>query len=218
MKKITKRIFSGFAIASCLLGVALPAAAAARTAVATYNGAAIYIDGQRLNGADPIVINGTTYLPLRTIGEAMNMQVDWSGSTNTVNLTSAGVATNTGISQNVNQVIYNENGLKITYTGITSPSTSDILKRHKINLKLENTSTKDYGVSVDDFSVNGVMLSELFYCNIAAGKTAIDAIEIYDSTLTEKGMTAINDAEFSFNILNTNDYLESYKSETITVK
>lgn len=218
MKIFFTKAIGGIAIAACLLGVALPATAAARTALATYNGASIYIDGQRLNGADPIVINGTTYLPLRTIGEAMEMQVDWNGKTNTVNLTSAGVAANTGISQNVNQVIYNENGLKITFTGITAPKAGDIFKEHKINLKLENTSTKDYLVQVRDFSVNGVMMSELFSCTVTAGKTAIDSIDVFDSALTEKGLTAINDAEFNFYIANNDNWLENYESDTITVK
>lgn len=218
MKQIFTKIVGGLTITACLLGVSLPAVAAARTAVATYNGATIYIDGQRLNGADPIVINGTTYLPLRTIGEAMEMQVDWNGQTNTVNLTSAGVAANTGISQNTNQVIYNANGLKITYTGITAPKNNDIIKTHKINLKIENTSTKDYLVQVNNFSANGIMVNEWLFCTVAAGKTAIDAIEVYDSALAEKGITAINDAEFNFYILNNDNWSEEYESDTITVK
>lgn len=218
MNQIFTKIVGGFTITACLLGLSLPAMAAARTAVATYNGAAIYIDGQRLNGADPIVINGTTYLPLRTIGEAMDMQVDWNGSTNTVNLTSSGVAANTGISQNTNQVIYNENGLKITYTGITPPAKNDIIKTHKLNLKIENTSTKNYIVEAKNFSANGMMVNEWLYCTVAAGKTAVDSIDVYDNDLTEKGITTITDAEFNFYILNKDNLLETFESDTITVK
>ncbi len=88
MKQQLKGFISGFAIAGCLFGICIPAVAAARTAVATYSGAAIYLDGQRLTGADPIEINGTTYLPLRLVGESLDLTVDWNGSTKTITLTS----------------------------------------------------------------------------------------------------------------------------------
>lgn len=51
----------------------------------------IVIDGARLEARDvngqpvyPIAVDGTTYLPVRAIGEAFQLQVKWEGSTNTV--------------------------------------------------------------------------------------------------------------------------------------
>ncbi|MEO2202174.1 copper amine oxidase N-terminal domain-containing protein [Paenibacillus pabuli] len=42
---------------------------------------------------DPIIYNNSTYLPLRSVAEALNIQVDWDGATQTVDLwTEAGSA------------------------------------------------------------------------------------------------------------------------------
>lgn len=40
------------------------------------------------NTVEPFTIDGTTYLPVRAIGEALGLEVGWDGSTNTVTLTS----------------------------------------------------------------------------------------------------------------------------------
>ena len=51
----------------------------------------IIIDGVKLEAKDangqpvyPIAVDGTTYLPVRAIGEAFDLDVSWEGSTNTV--------------------------------------------------------------------------------------------------------------------------------------
>lgn len=60
----------------------------------------IYIDGQQLVARDesgsavyPIVRDGTTYLPVRAIGQAFGRSVSWEGSTNTVYVGEQGVGT-----------------------------------------------------------------------------------------------------------------------------
>lgn len=39
------------------------------------------------NIVEPFAINGTTYLPVRAVGNAMGLNVDWDGATSTVKLT-----------------------------------------------------------------------------------------------------------------------------------
>lgn len=39
------------------------------------------------NVVEPFAINGTTYLPVRAVGNAMGLNVDWDGATSTVKLT-----------------------------------------------------------------------------------------------------------------------------------
>jgi serine protease Do len=46
----------------------------------------IYVNGMRANG-DVIVKNNTTYVPLRTVSEALGAEVNWDGSTNSVYVT-----------------------------------------------------------------------------------------------------------------------------------
>lgn len=56
-----------------------------------YDGIRLVVDGEKItprdpNGAvvDPFVIDGTTYLPVRAVAEALGEAVTWDGNTNTV--------------------------------------------------------------------------------------------------------------------------------------
>lgn len=59
--------------------------------VISYKAVQIYVDGVKIspkdgNGktVDPFIINGTTYLPVRAVGEAFGKSVNWDGETNSV--------------------------------------------------------------------------------------------------------------------------------------
>ena len=59
----------------------------------TYRGIKVVLDGKQLdlknaNGeaVEPFIMDGTTYLPLRTVGEALGLQVGWDGPSSTVTL------------------------------------------------------------------------------------------------------------------------------------
>ena len=67
------------------------AASGTRTLEVTYKDIKLVIDGQEIvpkdaagNVVEPFQANGTTYLPVRAIGEALGKEVSWDGSTNTV--------------------------------------------------------------------------------------------------------------------------------------
>lgn len=93
MKKST-RIFSLLLVllmAVCLTAPAL--AALNKKTIEVYTGVDIYIDDVKLNPTDvngnPVeafVYNGTTYLPVRAVGEAVGKVVQWEGKTNSVYL------------------------------------------------------------------------------------------------------------------------------------
>ncbi len=94
-------------IALTLIAVLLLAAVAATTAFATtqvvtaqlhYMDIKIVVDGKAIepkdvagNSTEPFAINGTTYLPVRALCEAMGWTVDWDGSSNTVKVSTSGV-------------------------------------------------------------------------------------------------------------------------------
>ena len=70
-------------------------AAYQKQATLNYPGIQIVLDGEPVtpkdaagNAVEPFTIDGTTYLPVRAIGEALGLEVGWDGSTNTVILTS----------------------------------------------------------------------------------------------------------------------------------
>ena len=62
-----------------------------KTVTTVYNDIKIIIDGKQIVPKDaagkvvePFIIDGTTYLPVRAVAEAVGYDVEWNGSTNTV--------------------------------------------------------------------------------------------------------------------------------------
>lgn len=56
-----------------------------------YNGISVRLNGQKLDLSgelEPFIINGTTFLPVRAISQALDLSVNWDGQTNEVILTS----------------------------------------------------------------------------------------------------------------------------------
>ncbi|MDR0294671.1 MAG: copper amine oxidase N-terminal domain-containing protein, partial [Prevotellaceae bacterium] len=56
----------------------------------SYNNIQLIIDGTKItpkdvngNIVEPFIYNGTTYLPVRAVGEALGKTVDWDGATQT---------------------------------------------------------------------------------------------------------------------------------------
>lgn len=91
MKKLHKILILCLA-AVMLLGIMAVPASAARGAVAKelyYKDIKVTLDGKalELNAVEPFIIDGTTYLPVRAISEALGLNVDWDGATGTVILT-----------------------------------------------------------------------------------------------------------------------------------
>ncbi|MEA4815950.1 MAG: stalk domain-containing protein [Lachnospiraceae bacterium] len=63
--------------------------------IANYNNIKIIIDGKTLETEkEPFVYEGTTYLPIRAIGEAFGKTVCWDGEAKTVTIVSESEATN----------------------------------------------------------------------------------------------------------------------------
>lgn len=79
-----------------------------------------------------------------------------------------------------------------------------------ILLYIENHSGRNVGISVDDMSVNGFMMTPYFSTEVYDGKMSLDDITLMSSELKENGIETIEDVELKFHIYD----LESY--ETIT--
>ena len=91
-QKWTHRL-GALALCGALLGgtAALAAGVTYKTIQVLYNDISLVVDGvpvtpKDANGVEvePFVYNGTTYLPVRAVGEAINKQVTWDGNTQTV--------------------------------------------------------------------------------------------------------------------------------------
>ena len=93
-----KGIIIGIAVTLVVFSLVTGVSALARAVTATliFNDIRIEIDGEEITprnaageAVEPFIIDGTTYLPVRAIGDALGMTVDWDGARNTVILRSA---------------------------------------------------------------------------------------------------------------------------------
>ena len=91
MKKSLRALIALLCLGALLVTVALAAGTYTKTLTAYYQNIKLTINGQTVepkdvngNVVDPYIVDGTTYLPVRAVSEALGKQVDWDGDTNTV--------------------------------------------------------------------------------------------------------------------------------------
>lgn len=88
MNKLTKGILT-FGLASAVLaGGSVLAADLSQKIDVYYRNISLYVNGAQIvpkdakgNVVEPFIYNGTTYLPVRAVGEALGMDVQWDGKT-----------------------------------------------------------------------------------------------------------------------------------------
>lgn len=215
MKKKIAYVISLVLVLSIGFSVGAIASNGTKTATLFYRDIKITLDGKELipkdvdgNYVEPFIIDGTTYLPVRGISNALGLNVDWDGVSGTVILT-----TPTNIPSGA--VLFEKNDVKITYLGLVA--SDSYLGGYDVKLQIENNSSKDYIVQIRDLSVNGFMTDSVFSCEVAAGKKANDEIRIYKSALDKNNITNIENLEFYFAVLDSDTFLESFKSNIISI-
>ncbi|MBQ7791960.1 MAG: hypothetical protein IJ367_00500 [Clostridia bacterium] len=94
MKQNIKSLVSGIIIGSMLTGGITLAKTGSETLEAWYSDIKIFVNGTKINPTDalgnavePFIVDGTTYLPVRAVGEALQKEVTWDGATASVYLT-----------------------------------------------------------------------------------------------------------------------------------
>lgn len=93
MKKRLQGLIAGILIGTALTGGLVFAKSGTETIEAIYNNIKVYVDGVKISNKDstgasvePFIYNGTTYLPVRAVGEAIGKTVTWDGATQSVYL------------------------------------------------------------------------------------------------------------------------------------
>jgi len=91
MKQRIQGIVIGFVAAVILSSLAVWAAAGTQSIEVTYRDIKLYVDGAFIipkdpngNVVEPFIYNGTTYLPIRAVGEALGRSVEWEGDTSSI--------------------------------------------------------------------------------------------------------------------------------------
>lgn len=108
--------------------------------------------------------------------------------------------------------LYNENGIKIMYKGI-----SEKYSRKMIKLFIENNSSNNITVQVRDFSINGYMINPIFSSDVATGKKINDDIDIFESDLEDNGIDEIKTIEFKIHYFNSDSWSDDIDSDVIKI-
>ena len=146
MKKLNNAKWFTLGILVCILATALLIPAFASTghkqATLNYNNIKITLDQKEIipkdgngNPVEPFIIDGTTYLPLRGIANALGLGVNWDPSTGTVALTTGGAtmdspAANSTYSRSNPAPIGTTQTIK--YSGYSTNYTADICIKESI--------------------------------------------------------------------------------------
>ena len=142
------------------------------------------------NKIEPFIIEGTTYLPVRAVGDALGLNVEWEATSKTVLLMDSSKSVST-----TGKVVYEKGGIKITYVGIKQEDSFIDFK-----FLIENNASNGITVQARDESINGYMMSGIMSEDVQPGKKANGALTYYNSMLEENGIDNIDELEFSFHI------------------
>jgi len=111
------------------------------------------------------------------------------------------------------QVVLDQGGIKVTLKSLDMESTWG----PTISLQIENNSDKAVSVQSMGSSVNGVMISTWFSCDIGIGKKANTELSYMTEDLDRAGITVIKDIEFYLNVYDTETYDTIFDSDMIKV-
>src|SRR5699024_8559390 len=108
--------------------------------------------------------------------------------------------------------LYNENGVRIVGKTVDENS----FWGTAILLYCEITSVKNVGISVDDMSINGFMMSPFISTTVYDGKKSIDEITIFSNDLETNGIETIEEVELKFHIYDGDSYNTIADTDPIT--
>ncbi len=163
MKDKLKGIVIGIVIGALLVPTVF-ATVGTVTKELLYNNIKITMNGNELIATDangqpvePFIIDGTTYLPVRGIANALDLGVEWDGETNTVKLSTEKKESSTSGKTSVGDVIYDEDGVRVTLTEI-----EDGNHLETFTFLIENTTDSIVSFVADDMSTNDFMAHDSF--------------------------------------------------------
>lgn len=111
-------------------------------------------------------------------------------------------------------VLYDQNGLRITWQGIT-----EAMGQVRVLLLAENTSDTYYCIQTRDASINGFMMDPIMSTDVLPGKTAYTSMDFLKSYLDENEIAVedIEEIEFYFHIFDTLSWENQTDSDIITI-
>lgn len=144
MKKIILGLVCGAVIASTI--------ALAASYVAEDASFKVFVNGKEFTSSKAIVIDGSTYLPLRAIGEVLNVPVNWNEGLHQVEVGNQLSVSDTNQAKSFDLSMEEKNAIKKaeSYLSFTSFSRSGLIKQ----LEFEGFSHDASVVAVDNINVD----------------------------------------------------------------
>lgn len=118
------------------------------------------------------------------------------------------------VEQKAEQIIYDANDIKITYTGFTH---SGLFQDASFDFLIENNSAKNILITSKNVSVNDYSITDFLYEEINAGKKSNSGVTIYDYLLEENDIESIGKIEFNLEFSDPETYETLYISDKITI-
>lgn len=134
------------------------------------------------------------------------------GSNETEAMTKSDSTEPTTKNEEIKQLIYDDNDMKVYYMGIERATLGKSVK-----LYFENNGDDSETVQVRDFSANGFAVDTTMSANIAAGKKKNDNITILKSSLDDNNIKDITQIEFTLKFFNSDSFMDSFESDKITI-
>ncbi len=112
------------------------------------------------------------------------------------------------------QILLERDGIKIT----AKEYVDEMIMGEGIKLLVENSGTKNVGVTCNALIVNNYMISDLFSCSVAAGKKANETMYLSSTSLEAAGIENVGQIEIYFHVYDSDSYDTLFDSDVITIK
>lgn len=226
-----KDVCLGATVAALVMGAA-PAAYAKVANIdipVMFNNIKIVVDGKELKtDKEPFIYEGTTYLPVRAVGEAVGKNVTWDAASKTVILGETEQKeqekepeqpeettsdNDSRLGKLASKPSTNVNNMKIQCTGVRE--SAGYIDGIEVDFKFTNNSDFEQTVWLDSLKVNNKDVEGSLYTKILGDRSETDRLTIEDSDLKSAGIDKIYNISVVFRVYNHDDWDDVTTNEMI---
>lgn len=226
-----KDVCLGATVAALVMGAA-PAAYAKVANIdipVMFNNIKIVVDGKELKtDKEPFIYEGTTYLPVRAVGEAVGKNVTWDAASKTVILGETEQKEqekepeqpeettsddDSRLGKLASKPSTNVNNMKIQCTGVRE--SAGYIDGIEVDFKFTNNSDFEQTVWLDSLKVNNKDVEGSLYTKILGDRSETDRLTIEDSDLKSAGIDKIYNISVVFRVYNHDDWDDVTTNEMI---
>ena len=194
-----------------------------------FNNIKIVVDGKELKtDKEPFIYEGTTYLPVRAVGEAVGKNVTWDAASKTVILGETEQKeqekepeqpeettsdNDSRLGKLASKPSTNVNNMKIQCTGVRE--SAGYIDGIEVDFKFTNNSDFEQTVWLDSLKVNNKDVEGSLYTKILGDRSETDRLTIEDSDLKSAGIDKIYNISVVFRVYNHDDWDDVTTNEMI---